>query len=94
MNNRRTDRYISFCNIRCDENADRLITLLDQHLAAEHGGKLWQDYFKGRRAEQLKMKRDNLNFIGNQTNPLYEYFALCDDKQASELLYTIEQECC
>lgn len=40
------------------------------------------------------MQRDNLNFIGNQTNPLYEYFEVCEDTQALELLYKIEQECC
>ncbi|WP_221073733.1 N(2)-fixation sustaining protein CowN [Agarivorans aestuarii] len=94
MSSNITDRYVSFCNINCDENADRLISMLKQHLSAKRGGDLWLTYFHEKRAEQAKMQRDNLNFIGNQTNPLYEYFEVCEDIQALELLYKIEQECC
>ena len=40
------------------------------------------------------MGRDNLNFVGNQLNVLYSYFAECDDSDALDLLYKLEQECC
>lgn len=94
MSDLNSDRYVSFCNIDCDQNADRLIEMLDHHIAAGNGSELWQKYFIGKRAEQKKMQRDNLNFVGSQTNPLYEYFEDCEDQTATDLLYQIEQECC
>lgn len=89
-----TDRYISFCGIDCDEKADKLITILEKHLQAKDGQTLWQKYFSDKCAEQKRMGRDNLNLIGNQINALYEYFNDCADKEAADLLYQIEQECC
>lgn len=88
------DRYVSFCDIDCDKNADRLISMLDQHLSAGHGGEQWCQYFFNKRDEQKRMGRDNLNLVGNQINPLYEYFDACEDTDARELLYQLEQECC
>lgn len=88
------DRYISFCDIDCDENSDKLIAMLETHLEAKHGDPKWQTYFHLKFAEQKNMGRDNLNLIGNQTNPLYEYFMECSDQAAVDLLYQIEQECC
>lgn len=89
-----TDRYISFSGIACDENADKLITLLETNLSANHGSAQWQEYFNNKRVEQKRMKLDNLNLVGSQVNPLYEYFSECEDKEALDLLYKIEQECC
>jgi len=89
-----TDRYISFCNIDCDENADQLMMMLDEHLAALHGKEQWHSYFHSKKQEQQNMGRDNLNFIGNQLNMLYSYFTECDDGEALDLLYKLEQECC
>lgn len=89
-----SDRYISFCNIACDENSDKLIAMLNKHLDAKHGNPKWQEYFHLKCLEQKNMQRDNLNLIGNQTNPLYEYFTECADQEALDLLYQIEQECC
>jgi hypothetical protein len=88
------DRYISFCNIECDKNADKLIAMLDKHLEAGTGSEQWRNYFREKRSEQVRMGRDNLNLIGNQINPLYEYFDECDDEEAQSLLYQLEQECC
>lgn len=94
MSNQDTDRYISFCNIECDQNADLLISLLDKHLDAGHGKEQWHSYFRSKQLEQKNMGRDNLNFVGNQLNVLYSYFAECDDSDALDLLYKLEQECC
>ena len=88
------DRYVTFCDIECDENADKLVAMLVEHLQAGHGGGLWCEYFSKKRREQQRMQRDNLNLVGNQINPLYEYFEACDDQTATELLYRLEQECC
>lgn len=89
-----TDRYVSFCGIDCDLKADKLMTMLEAHLEAGSGEARWIDYFQQKRAQQAKNKQDNLNFIGHQTNTLYEYFELCADEEATKLLYQIEQECC
>lgn len=88
-----TDRYISFCGIACDANADKLVAILEKHLNSQHGGSEWVNYFQQKRAEQARMGGDNLHFIGNQLNPLFEYFQACSDDDADALLYQIEQEC-
>lgn len=93
-NKQQTDRYSSFCGIDCDLNADRLIAMLETNISAGIGDKKWHIYFAQKRQQQAQLKHDNLNFIGHQTNTLYEYFELCGDQAAKELLYKIEQECC
>lgn len=94
MLNQEADRYVSFCNIACDENADKLIAMLDKNIATKQGNERWIQYFGYKREEQKRMNHDNLHFIGNQINTLYEYFKNCDDTVAIELLYQLEQECC
>ena len=88
------ERYESFSGICCDLNADRLITMLEKNLNSGNGDPKWQTYFTLKREQQAKLEHDNLNFIGHQTNALYEYFAICEDEEAKSLLYKIEQECC
>ncbi len=94
MNNNNSDRYISFCNIDCDENANHLMNILHKNLENRSGSEKWNSYFRNKIQEQNNMGRDNLNFIGNQLNMLYSYFDECEDKEALELLYQLEQECC
>lgn len=89
-----TDRYISFCGIECEENADKLIECLKVHLDDEKGDASWKAYFRKKREEQRKMSSDNLHFVGSQINPLYEFFELFGDKKALALLEQIERECC
>ncbi|GGA88108.1 hypothetical protein GCM10011369_32770 [Neiella marina] len=89
-----TDRYISFCGIECDANADKLIEMLKLNLSQKKGGGTWGQYFEMKFKEQHSVGSDNLHFIGNQLNPLYEYFEACGDSEAEALLYQIEQECC
>lgn len=88
------DRYQSFVGLRCDLKADQLIEMLDSNINAGHGDERWHTYFSQKREQQAKLQHDNLNFIGNQINTLYEYFDLCEDDDAKSLLYKIEQECC
>lgn len=92
--NHRADRYRTFCGLGCDLNADKLIAMLELNISAGNGAKEWQRYFALKRAQQQKSNHDNLHFIGNQTNTLYEYFEQCQDQAAQQLLYQIEQECC
>lgn len=92
--NNQGDRYLSFSGIQCDINADKLITLLETNINAGKGDKQWHTYFTIKRQQQMKLQHDNLHFIGNQTNTLYEFFEQCQDQPALQLLYQIEQECC
>ena len=93
-NNQEEDRYVSFLGIGCDANAELLMQVLDSNIKTGNGDSQWQLYFTKKREQQAQLKHDNLNFIGHQTNTLYEYFTSCDDQAALELLYKIEQQCC
>lgn len=89
------DRYVSFLDLNCDENANQLIAMLEQHLATSgKGDAQWQNYFREKQAQQAKMRQDNLHFIGSQMNNLYTYLELCEDEVALKLLWQLEQECC
>jgi Leucine-rich repeat (LRR) protein len=88
------ERYESFSGLSCDINSNQLIVLLEKNINNGNGDKKWHDYFAQKRQQQAKSGHDNLHFIGNQTNILYEYFADCGDQEAQALLYKIEQECC
>ncbi len=88
------DRYVTFCGIDCSLNSDRLIAMLEKNISAGNGDTRWHRYFAQKREQQAKLQHDNLNFIGHQTNTLYEYFELCNDQAAIALLYKIEQQCC
>jgi len=89
-----TDRYISFCGIDCDGNANLLLGMLETSIANGKGDSRWHSYFEQKRAQQKKMNHDNLYFVGSQMNSLYSYFEDCEDQQALELLWRLEQECC
>ncbi|WP_068712761.1 N(2)-fixation sustaining protein CowN [Vibrio tritonius] len=88
------DRYISFEGIKCNQNADRLMGMLEHNLTQQIGDTKWQTYFADKLAHQQRCGHDNLHFIGNQMNILFDYFTQCDDQPALALLYQIEQECC
>jgi len=87
-------RYESFSGLSCDINSKKLIELLEENIKAGNGDKKWHSYFQLKRQQQAKSGHDDLHFIGNQTNILYEYFSDCGDEDAKSLLYKIEQECC
>ncbi|WP_198517362.1 N(2)-fixation sustaining protein CowN [Vibrio sp. HA2012] len=68
--------------------------MLENNLNQRKGQQQWHTYFDSKRQQQKKFGHDNLHFIGNQMNSLYEYLKQCDDQEALCLLYKIEQECC
>ncbi|WP_372883163.1 N(2)-fixation sustaining protein CowN [Psychromonas sp.] len=76
-NNHAADRYKTFCGIDCD-----VIAMLEENVKAGNGDQRWHAYFAQKRAQQEKLQHDNLNFIGHQTNTLYEYFELRGDQAA------------
>jgi len=94
QNQQEEDRYTTFLGLSCDTNAEQLIAMLDKNIEDAKGDEKWRSYFTKKRQEQTLLKHDNLNFIGHQTNTLYEYFTVCEDQEATSLLYKIEQQCC
>ncbi len=89
-----TDRYISFCDIECDQNADKLIDRLKTQLSKLPEDNNWKRYFSLKFSQQRQMQYDNLFYIGCQTNTLYEFFEFVRDKESTALLQQIEEECC
>jgi|GEM_PF-5476993 len=79
-----TDIFL-FCSIECNEHANYLMRILNQHIQAGYGKEQWHCYFRSKMQEQHNMGRDNLNFVGNQLNVLYSDFEECEDKQVLDL---------
>lgn len=90
----KTDRYISFCGIDCDRNANELIDRLKQHLKALPAESKWRAYFEMKFEQQQRMAYDNLFYVGCQVNALYEFFDSVQDRESRALLQQVEEECC
>jgi hypothetical protein len=89
-----TDRYVSFCGIECDQQADALMAHLEACLARPEASAQWRRYFEQKLAQKRTMGHDHLFFIGAQMNTLYEFFESLDDEEGQQRLWRIEQECC
>ena len=89
-----TDRYVSFCGIECDIQAQRLINKLRQHLLRIEPSHPWRRYFEQKFEQQAKMNHDDLFYVGSQLNNLYTFFEEQGDDEAAALLWKLEMECC
>lgn len=88
------DRYVSFCGIQCDANANQFMTQLQHHLQQPGIDQRWQVYFQQKFDQQTRMGHDNLFFIGSQMNNLYAFLESIAAEESLALLWTLEQECC
>ncbi len=88
------DRYLTFDGLDCDRNAAAIVALIRQHIAAPTNAGPWADYFTRKFEEQKRMGTDDLFLVGSQINALYALFEACDDQEAVDLVYQVEQECC
>lgn len=88
------DRYISFCGIDCDRQAESLMAHLDDCLNRCDSASPWRKYFERKLKQKQAMGHDHLFFIGAQMNVLYEFFEAMDDEKGQSLLWRIEQQCC
>jgi len=88
------DRYITFAGLDCDQNAEAIVALVREHIADPAKAGRWADYFNRKFEEQKRMGTDDLFLVGSQINALYALFEACDDQDAIELVYQVEQECC
>lgn len=94
MSTEQRDRYITFEGLECDENAAAIVSAIHRHIGGDGGASRWGDYFRMKFVEQQRLGVDDLFFVGSQMNNLFDFFAVCEDEAALELLYQVEQECC
>ncbi len=94
VNNKGTDRYISFEGIDCDGNAARLMAYIENQLQQPgHSNPFW-DYFMNKRQGGSGPKPDDLFLIHSNINQIRELFETWQDQEALELLFQLEEECC
>jgi hypothetical protein len=93
-NAKTTDRYISFEGIDCDGNADLVMAHIERLLAQPDCGNAFWEYFMNKRAGGSGSKPDNLFLIHSNINQVRELFETCKDKEALDLLFQLEEECC
>ena len=90
----KTDRYISFEGITCDEDARRICERIRDCLADTLRPSPWQSYFEHKMAEIARMGQDELFFVGSQVNYIRELFVFYGCQDGLERLDRIEDECC
>ena len=88
------DRYVSFCGIDCNKQANTLMEKLKQQIKELDPGNPWCRYFEQKFTQQAKIKHDNLFFVGSQLNNLYDFFEEIEDQEALNMLWKLEMECC
>lgn len=88
------DRYLTFAGLDCDRNATEIVALIHRHIADPAKVGPWAAYFTRKFDEQKRMGTDDLFLVGSQINALYALFEACEDQEAIDLVYQVEQECC
>lgn len=88
------DRYVSFCGIECDIQAERLMERVTTLINQKKGDNQWHRYFTYKLEQKAKMNHDDLFFIGAQMNTLTEFLQSTKDEIALDMLWRIEQQCC
>lgn len=90
----KTDRYISFDGIPCDDHARRIVGSIRDCIDDAAHPSDWQAYFTNKLVEVERRGQDELYFVGSQVNTIRELFEHYGREDALELLDRIEQECC
>ncbi|SDX69753.1 hypothetical protein SAMN05421644_1105 [Allochromatium warmingii] len=91
----KTDRYITFEGIECDEQAQRVVRYIRDCLALPtHAPAAWTDYFARKLDEIAQMGQDELFFVGSQVNYIRELFEQHGHQDGLAVLDQIEDECC
>jgi N(2)-fixation sustaining protein CowN len=90
----KTDRYISFEGIECDDYARRIYQTIRDCIGEVDRPSPWQSYFERKMAEIERMGQDELFFVGSQVNYIRELFVFYGCQDALVLLDKVEDECC
>ena len=94
------DRYVTFKNIDCEGNTNRLINMLRSHIdQPQQGNPFWEKMTglldritQGIPVNGIRM--DYLFFIHSYINNIRDIFEQQGDEEALELLERIERESC
>ncbi len=90
----KTDRYISFDGIACDDHARRIVLAIRDCIGDVSRPSHWHSYFETKLTEAKQRSQDELYFVGSQVNAIRELFEEHGREDALELLDRIEDECC
>ena len=92
----KTDRYISFEGIECDDQAQHVLRCIRECIEASKDGppSSWSPYFERKLVEIAQMGQDELFFVGSQVNYIRELFEHHGHREGLDLLDQIEDECC
>jgi N(2)-fixation sustaining protein CowN len=91
----KTDRYISFEGIECDEQARRVLDCIRDCIKAPGWSAFaWSAYFERKLVEIARMGQDELFFVGSQVNYIRALFEHHEHRAGLDLLDQIEDECC
>lgn len=84
------DRYVSFQNIDCDNNARLLVGMIRRHAENPEKGNPFWDYFMKRLQSG---KHDELFLLHCYLQSIREFLEAEDDSEALQLLAKLEEEC-
>jgi len=91
----KTDRYISFEGIECDEQARHVLRCIrDCVEVSSDSPSSWSAYFGRKLDEIARMGQDELFVVGSQVNYIRELFEHHGHREGLDLLDRIEDECC
>ncbi|MBK1718342.1 N(2)-fixation sustaining protein CowN [Thiocystis violacea] len=90
----KTDRYISFEGIECDEIARRILGFIRDCLGESDRASNWSSYFERAVVENERIGQDELFLVGSQVNYIRELFEHHGHQPGLDLLDQIEDECC
>ena len=88
------DRYVTFDNIDCDGNAQRLMDIILVLKDGPAKDNLFLAYFLKKRSPPSGPAPDNLFLIHSNINQIRDLLDEYADRDAVLLLQQIEEECC
>ena len=91
----KTDRYITFDGIECDEQARRVMDCIRDCIeTSREAPSSWSAYFERKLDEIARMGQDELFVVGSQVNYIRALFEEHEHRTGLDLLDRIEDECC
>ena len=91
----KTDRYITFEGIECDDQARRVLRYMRDCIeTSREAPSSWSAYFERKLDEITRMGQDELFVVGSQVNYIRELFEHHGHREGLDLLDRIEDECC
>lgn len=91
---KKTDRYVSFLGIDCNDRARKVMERIDRLIVSPERSNAFWDYFCQKRSGLKGPKSDDLFLIHSSINQVRELFETWEDEEGLRLLDQLETECC